>query len=97
MVASLPCRYTRVGIPASLLCPVHYPGYTHHATRVVSTGTADIRGVQRDSDEALGSNPGIIKEEMLTGAFRPSFLLWLMGNVAQSPSALPGTKLIKIG
>jgi len=63
-------RYTLVYMPGytgwvyslPAMVPTMLPGYTQHATRRSSVGTRCQCSAWWEREEALGSNPGIIRE-----------------------------------
>ena len=60
----------------------------HHPVNSVLPGTpSPVCGVC--NDETLGSNLGLIREKEASAQSPTSFLLWLVGNDAQSASLSP--------
>ena len=76
---------------------VYHPGYTHVHTPVSQCTQCPVQHAVVYSEEVLGSNLRIIREKGLCAETRPSFLLCLIWDDAQSCSALPVLKLSKIG
>ena len=79
-----------VGIVHPVYTPLYYPGYSHHATLVVSTGTADTPGLSCGGEKTLGSREEVYPGWEEDSAHSSPFLSGLVGDSAQSYSASQG-------